>query len=165
MEHASLATPDLIEALAEQEVPVAAQPHFILSDWWIVDRLGPDRARWTYPFRSMLEAGVKLAFSSDSPVEPLDPWRGAYAAVGRGRFEGLPIWCVSSSEALEPEEALRLYVAGGELGAFEGRRLEPGAPADVVILNVREVPKRPEDLLKVKARLVIVDGEVVYGLS
>lgn len=102
VEHASVLTPDLIDRMAQLGVLASVQPAFVQSDaHWLDDRLGPERARWTYPFRSMLEAGVRLRGGSDAPVENPDPLTGARAAVHRSG------WNVE--EALEPWQGLALF--------------------------------------------------------
>ncbi len=143
IEHASLTPPDILEGLGEVKPWVTVQPHFILSDTWIVERLG-ERARWVYAFKSMLARGVHLTGSSDSPVEPYNPWLGVYAAVDRGRAEGLPIWSVSSQERLEFPEALRLYTSAPEM------------PASIVVFNVRREPRSREEYERVRAETVFL---------
>ncbi len=136
VEHASLAPPDLRKELAELKLPVCAQPRFVISDWWIVSRLGASRCRWVYPFKSLLSDGIPLAFSSDAPVEPCNPWEGVYAAVTRGAYEGLDIASITAAEALTVEEAVRVYVGGDAAMAGEGGgRLSVGCPADFIIVD------------------------------
>ncbi|MFN4046271.1 MAG: amidohydrolase, partial [Acidilobaceae archaeon] len=71
VEHASVSWDEQIEALARLGAYVVVQPRFRVSDWWIDRRLGP-RLKLAYRFKSFLKSGVKIALSSDSPVEPLD---------------------------------------------------------------------------------------------
>lgn len=131
VEHASLAPPRLIDALAGLGVHVVVQPHFRVSDWWITDRLGEARARWAYPLKSMSSRGVMLAFSTDSPVEPLSPPETIAAAESR---------CSQAAcrrdEALSRRESIYYYTRGsaeasggpvGELGS-----MEPGRPAALI---------------------------------
>ncbi len=161
IEHASLTPPDLIRELTEARIPVSVQPHFILSDTWIVDRLGRDRARWVYAYRSLLDAGVILAGSSDAPVEPLNPWLGVAAAVGRGAKEGLPIYDASAVEALTPQDAVSLYIKGPLVRRGGERRIRPGCPADLVLVDARKV----EELARgnVRVLLTLIDGWVAYS--
>jgi predicted amidohydrolase YtcJ len=128
VEHASLAPPSLLRRLRTVRPLLVVQPGFVRSDSWIVERLGSRRARWTYPFASFLRDGHAPAGSSDSPVEPLDPWLGIAAAVGPRAVTGAP-------EAVDLESALRFYtVHGGEaLGHPAVGHLEPGAVADLVV--------------------------------
>jgi predicted amidohydrolase YtcJ len=128
LEHASLTPPALLRRLRKVRPLLVVQPGFVRSDAWIVDRLGSRRARWTYAFASFLRDGHAPAGSSDSPVEPLDPWVGIAAAVGSRPATGAP-------EQVDLESALRFYtVNGGEaLGHRAVGGLEPGSVADLVV--------------------------------
>jgi predicted amidohydrolase YtcJ len=135
VEHASLTPPALWPALEQGRPHLVVQPHFVETDRWVVTRLGPDRARWTYAFRTLTDHGFQLGGASDSPVEPLDPWTGLRAAVFRaprsefGRF--------TASERLAPIEAFQLYTrnAGPILGEPALGRLGIGSPADFVVTS------------------------------
>ncbi len=136
IEHASLTPPELLGLLQEVRPTLVVQPGFVWSDHWLRGRLGPERARSAYAFRTLTDRGLRLAGSSDAPYDPVDPWRGLAAAVGRrdglGRSAN-----PDPREALSPEEALGLYTANAatSLGLGGHGRLEPGAPADLVVLG------------------------------
>jgi predicted amidohydrolase YtcJ len=163
VEHASLAPPDLLDELAELGLWVSAQPRFVVSDWWIVSRLGRERARWAYPFRSFLERGIGLSFSSDAPVEPCNPFEGVYAAVTRGSLEGLEIAELTAREALTPAEAIRCYTetAPKLLGERLGR-LSVGYPADFAIVDREPLNAPAGELRSVRVIATYVGGEPVY---
>jgi hypothetical protein len=130
VEHASLLPPDLLARMAERRIVAVVQPQFVRSDAWTPERLGAERARHAYPFRSMLRAGVPLALSSDCPVESLDAFACLDAAVNRHPW--------SPDETLTPEEAIRAYTSGGAYAAHADDRvgsLEVGKLADFVILS------------------------------
>ena len=133
IEHASLTPPDVLLDLDRVRPALVVQPGFVWSDTWLADRLGPDRARWAYTFRTLLERGLVLAGSSDAPYDPLDPWRGLAACVDRTGPDGRSA-NPDRSEALPAEQAVRLYTAnaGPVLGAPLLGSLEVGAPADLV---------------------------------
>lgn len=136
IEHAALTPPALFPRLARVRPALVVQPGFIWSDHWLQARLGPARERWAYAFRTLQEQGHLLAGSSDAPYDPVDPWRGLRAAVERtdpvGRSAN-----PTSVESLTAEEALRLYTsnAGAALGEPTLGRLEPGSPADLVVMR------------------------------
>lgn len=134
IEHASLLTPGLLRSLRKHRTNVVVQPAFRWSDRWINERLGVPRARWSYAFRSLLDAGVPLAGSSDAPVESVDPWTGMRAAVST------PPWA-RRGEQITPQEALDLYTSGASaaLLAPEAGRLAVGGPADFVVLRTDSV--------------------------
>jgi predicted amidohydrolase YtcJ len=145
VEHASLTPPDLLELFSQLRPAVAVQPHFILSDTWIVERLG-ERARWVYAFKSLARTGSTLMGSSDSPVEPLNPWLGVYAAVHRGEPEGLPVAGYTGGEKLSLREAVGLYA-------------QPASrPEDIVVLNITKEPVSRDEFASVRAERVFLKG-------
>ncbi len=127
IEHVSIAWNEQIKKISEMGVYAVIQPRFRASDWWIDKRLGK-RYILAYRFRTMLKSGVKLALSTDSPVETFDPIETFKAAVGR---------CGSPScrpeESLDPKEIISLYTfgsseaSGGPVKAIG--RLEKGLKA------------------------------------
>ncbi|MGC2034388.1 MAG: amidohydrolase [Thermoplasmata archaeon] len=140
IEHASLTPPDLFPLLDTVRPDLVVQPGFVASDGWIAERLGPFRARWTYAFGTLIQRGYRLAGSSDSPVETLDPWAGLQVAIDRGpdriRLEG-----GAGVETLAPEVALQLYTrnAGEVLGASGLGTIEVDAPADFVVHSATDL--------------------------
>jgi predicted amidohydrolase YtcJ len=137
IEHASLLPPNLYPFLDRVRPHLVVQPRFVVSDFWLPERLGAVRARFAYSFRSLLERGYRLAGSSDAPVEAFDPWTGIAAAVYRGEPHA-GRWESAASERLPPESAVKLYTVGaGEALEEPGLgTLETGAPADLVVLRV-----------------------------
>ncbi|HDJ97340.1 MAG TPA: hypothetical protein ENG54_02625, partial [Thermofilum sp.] len=93
------------------------------------------------------------------PVEPLNPWKGVYAAIDRGRNEGLPIFKASPNEALKPEEALNLYLGGPMLRNSQPRRISEGQKADLVIVDAFDV-KSIAKTTHVAA--TIISGRIAY---
>ncbi len=136
IEHAALTPPELLRRLDSVRPALVIQPGFVWSDYWLAERLGRDRARWAYTFRTLLDRGHLLAGSSDAPCDPLDPWRGLRACVRRRDPEGRSA-NPDPSEAVPVEEAVRMYtVNGGKvLGELDLGSLEPGARADLLVLE------------------------------
>lgn len=141
IEHASMTPPSVAPALNRLRPFLVVQPHFVVTDWWVPQRLGVERARWTYAFRSLLENGHDLSGSSDAPVEPLDPWTGIEAAVERA--PGTPLGDLTPSERLAPEQAVTLYTKSCGDAVLEPAlgRLEAGSPADYLLLDVADLGK------------------------
>ena len=139
IEHASLTPPSLVFQMDRVRPFVVVQPGFTRSDSWLVDRLGPSRARWAYAYRTLWERGHILAGSSDAPTEPLDPWVGIRAATDR---EVPPELGEIADERLTDEDALTLYTRHGGLVLGEPSlgTLEPGAVADLVVLRASHLP-------------------------
>lgn len=138
IEHASLAPPRTFRVLRESGACLVVQPGFLRTDTWLELRLGAARARWAYPFRTLIDQGLPLAGSSDAPFCPPDPWWGMDAAVRRRDPDGRSA-NAEPSEALAPEEAFALFAprAHEVLGVAQGGTLEAGAPADLLLLRVR----------------------------
>ncbi len=140
IEHASLTPPALLAPLARLGAQVVVQPGFVVSDTWLGSRLGPERTRFAYLFRTFRELGVPVAGSSDAPFDPPDPWLGIRAAVLRrdrlGRSAN-----PRPDQALPVDEALALYTEGAHRAIGEpGGDLRPGARADLVVLDVHQLP-------------------------
>jgi len=156
VEHASLTPPDVLEALAASGARVASQPRFILSDYWAPERLG-ERVRWLYAYRSMIARGIALGFSSDAPVEPVNPLEGVYAAVARPG----PVGEATRGERLDVETALHLYTAGSAAVLGETRLgcLEPGCAADAAVLAEDPLSVAPEALPDIEFLGAVVAGE------
>jgi predicted amidohydrolase YtcJ len=157
VEHASVVNPDLIEKIKSLGLLVCAQPHFIVSDFWVPERLGSERARWTYAFKSLLRNGVRLAGSSDAPVEPLNPLLGIWAAVTNK---------LCPDERLSVEEALRAYTIDAAYFSFEEDvkgSIEVGKYADLTVLSHNPLKVRPEKIKDIRVEMTIVDGEIIYS--
>jgi predicted amidohydrolase YtcJ len=154
VEHASLLPPDLLTRMAERQIVAVVQPQFVRSDTWTPDRVGPDRARHAYPFRSLLRAGVRLALSSDCPVEKLDAFACLSAAVGRHPW--------TPDETLSPEQALRAYCLGSAHAGHADDRLgslEAGKLADFVVLSGDPTRLDADDIASLQAEQVFIGGE------
>ncbi len=136
IEHASLTPPATMDRIDRVRPALIVQPGFLASDWWLEDRLGPDRVRWAYAFRTFLEKGHLVAGSSDAPFDSFDPWIGIRCAVRRTDAAGRSANPIRS-EGLGPETAVALYTVNGgrALGDESIGSLRMGARADLVVLN------------------------------
>ncbi|GHD24999.1 amidohydrolase [Streptomyces violarus] len=142
VEHAEMLTPDAIAAFAEFGLTASVQPAFDAlwggQDGMYAQRLGAERARALNPFAALLRAGVPLAFGSDSPVTPLDPWGTVRAAA----FHRTPEHRVSV------RAAFTAHTRGGwrAVGRDDAGVLVPGAPADYAVWHTGElVVQAPDD--------------------
>jgi predicted amidohydrolase YtcJ len=152
IEHVSLAPPDIVESLAKLKLIAVVQPRFVVSDWWAGQRLG-ERVRYLYPFRTMLARGVRMAFSTDAPVEPANPWLTVQAAENN-----------REEEKLRRAEALYLYTEGSAI-ALRRRdigRLEPGYKADFIITNFNPFTLPNDYLPEARVLETYVGGRKVY---
>ncbi|MEV6700162.1 MULTISPECIES: amidohydrolase [unclassified Streptomyces] len=142
VEHAEMLSPETIASFAEFGLTASVQPAFDAlwggEDGMYADRLGVERARALNPFAALLRAGVPLAFGSDSPVTPLDPWGTVRAAA----FHRTPEHRVSV------RAAFTAHTRGGwrAVGRDDAGILVPGAPADYAVWRTEElVVQAPDD--------------------
>lgn len=150
-------------------VVASIQPSHCISDMrWAEKRIGPVRVHDAYRFRSLLDAGIPVAFGTDWSVEPLDPRIGIYAAVTREFPEGGPKGGWHPEEKLTIEEALDLYTRGSAYAEFmEGRKgtLEAGKVADLVVLGadpLAAAKSDPRSILTAPVEMTVVGGRVVF---
>lgn len=165
IEHASVLREDQLEKMARLGVVASIQPNFVISDWWALSRLGKERIRWLYPFRSMLEKGIAIGFGTDSPVEPINPWQSVYAAVTRGRYENIAHYNETKNESLSLEEALYAYTYGSAYIMFEENSLgilDVGRLADFVIVDRDPFKVEDRDLKNIKVLETYVGGRRVW---
>ncbi|HEX6176841.1 MAG TPA: amidohydrolase [Thermoanaerobaculia bacterium] len=166
IEHAQHLTPDLIKRFASQRVIASMQPYHAIDDGrWAEKKIGPERAKGTYAFKSLLDAGVTLTFGSDWTVAPLSPILGIYAAVTRRTIDGKNPKGWVPQEKISVEQALRCYTVNNAFAMFaenEIGKIAPGMLADLVVLSDDLFKIAPEKIEDVKVDVTIVDGSVVY---
>jgi len=164
IEHAGLIRPDQVGRMRELGVIAVIQPSFLYeygADYAAI--VGPERSSWMYRGRSLLDAGITVAGSSDRPVASGAPLQAMQFMVERRTSGGLP---VGPGEAITPAEALAAYTTGSayacrvedELGS-----LSPGKQADLVVLSddPRGVPGRQIGQIEVLATAIA--GQLVHG--
>ena len=166
IEHAQHLFPEDIPRFASLDVIASMQPYHAIDDGrWAEKVIGAKRAETTYAFRSLLDAGVKLAFGSDWFVAPPDVMAGIYAAVTRRTLDGKNPNGWVPKQKITVEEALRAYTWGGAYAGYEEEykgTLAPKKLADIVILD-RDITKiPPEQIRDAQVVLTIVGGRVVY---
>lgn len=167
VEHAQHLRRDDIARLARSGVIASMQPYHAIDDGrWAEKRIGPERIKTTYAFRSLLDHGAHLAFGSDWTVAPIDPLLGIYAAVTRRTLDGKHPDGWVPREKITVEEALRAYTTGNAYGLFAegGRgRLAPGYLADIVVLDRDLTAIPPAEIERAKVRATVVGGKVVFS--
>jgi predicted amidohydrolase YtcJ len=166
IEHAQRLRRQDILRLAHSGVIASMQPYHAIDDGrWAEKRIGPERIKTTYAFRSLLDSGAHLAFGSDWTVAPIDPILGIYAAVTRRTLDGKNPRGWIPDQKITVEEALRAYTAGNAYAVFaEGTRgkLAPGYLADLVLLDQDLTAIPPEAIERATVRATIVGGKVVF---
>ncbi len=163
IEHAQVVDPADIERFKTLGVIASMQPNHLLTDMnWAEQRLGPERARYSYAWKAFLDAGVPLAFGTDYPVEPITPFRGIYCAVTRKNEAGTRTY---PGTPLSIQEALHAYTQGSAYAQFaEGwkGKLAVGYAADFVVLD-RDLTKIPApEILKTQVLRTVVHGKTAY---
>ncbi len=171
IEHVQVIHPADLGRLAKLGVIAAMQPLHAPSDREVAERLWGARARYAYAWRSLLDAGTRLAFGSDGPVEDIDPLAGIYAAVTRRhpdptapQARGEPPAGWYPQECLTVEEAVRAYTLDAAYAAGEENykgSLTPGKLADIVVLS-RDIFSEPPQSGQTQVMMTILDGQVVY---
>jgi hypothetical protein len=145
-------------------VIASMQPNHLLTDMaWAEQRLGPERVKGSYAWKSFLDAGVPLAFGTDYPVEPITPFRGVYAAVTRMNEAGTATY--HSEEKLSIWQALYAYTQGSAYAEFTEPwkgKLASGYVADFVVLDRDLTTIPPPQILKTQVLRTVVDGKTVY---
>jgi predicted amidohydrolase YtcJ len=166
VEHAQHLRREDIPRFARLGVIASMQPYHAIDDGrWAEKRIGPERIKTTYAFRSLLDRGAVLAFGSDWTVAPIEPLLGIYAAVTRRTLDGKNPDGWVPQEKISVEETLRAYTAGNAFGVFaEERRgkLVPGYLADLVLLDRDLTRIPPEEIEGAAVMATVVGGRVVY---
>jgi predicted amidohydrolase YtcJ len=151
IEHASVLTATDIARLGQLGAIAVVQPPFLGSEAdWLEKRLGEERMERTYAFAALEKAGVTLAGSSDSPVEPPDPWAGM--ALAQDRAGMVP------DEAISAARALAMYTSGAAIALEEPRPLAVGSPADFIVVDRDPGIVSPDDLRHTQVEATYVDG-------
>ena len=167
IEHAQIVDPIDIPRLGQHGVIASMQPLHQTSDRLMAEaRLGPDRLDGAYPWRSVMEAGGRLAFGSDAPVEPADPFAGIAAAISRTDAAGEPFGGWFPSETVSREAAFAGYTSDAAFAGFaEGRfgRLLPGERADFLLVDRDPLLASPAEIRQTKVIAVWIGGVKVRG--
>lgn len=165
IEHAQVMRLSDVPRLAKIGAIASMQPAHCTSDMaWLPSRIGARRLPGASAWRTLLEAGVPLAFGSDFPIEPPDPRKGLFAALTRQDEDGRPPGGFYPEERLGALEALRAYTSGGAFASFDEERagrIAPGMRADLTVLGLdpRATPHR--SILEAPVLATIVGGDFV----
>jgi predicted amidohydrolase YtcJ len=164
VEHAQVTTPIEILKFKDLKVIASMQPCHLLTDMnWAQDRLGPRRAAHSYAWAEFLKKGVTLAFGTDYPVEPVNPFRGLYAASTRksvnGKKEYFP------EQKISMDQAITAYTVGSAFAEFAEKQkgeIVPGMLADFVVLDRDITAIPPQKILETQVLRTVVGGKTVY---
>ena len=164
IEHDQVLTAQQPAQFAKLGVIASVQPNHLLTDMnWAQDRIGPERAKHSYPWADFVKNKVMLAFGTDYPVEPITPFRGIYAAITRMNEAGTKSYF--PEQKLTIHDALAAYTTGSAYAEFAERDkglLEPGMLADFVVLDRDLTKASPRDILGTKVLRTVVGGKTVH---
>ena len=166
IEHAQHLRPQDIPRFGRAHVIASMQPYHCADDGrWAEKRIGEERCKTTYAFRSLLDSGAILAFGSDWTVAPLDPLQGIAAAVTRRTLDGKHPNGWIPDQKITVEEAVRAFTVGSAFAEFQERvkgTISAGKLADLILLDRDIFKTDPTEIEKAKVVMTVVDGRVLF---
>ena len=166
IEHAQHLRASEIPRFGQQKVIASMQPYHEADDGrWCEKRIGSERSKGTYAFRSLLASGAVLAFGSDWNVAPLNPLEGLKAAVTRQTLDGKHPNGWLPEQKLTLDEAIRAFTVGSAYAEFAEKvkgTITPGKLADLIILDRDLYQINPADIDKARVLLTVMDGQIVW---
>ena len=166
IEHAQHIAPKDFDRFKALDVVASMQPYHCIDDGrWAEKRIGPERAKTTYAFRTLLDKGVRLAFGTDWAVADLNPLMGLYAAVTRATLDGKRPGGWVPEQKISLAEAIECYTLGSAYAEFQEKEkgtIAVGKLADMVLVSDDLFHIPPEKIKDAKIVMTIVGGRVVY---
>jgi predicted amidohydrolase YtcJ len=166
IEHAQTLLPEDIPRFAQLHVIASVQPYHAIDDGrWAEKRIGPERVKYTYAFRSLMDSGAVVAFGSDWPVAPLVPLTGIYAAVTRRTIDGKNPNGWEPQQKVTVAESVKAYTYNAAYAEREETikgRIAPGQLADIVVLSDDIFTIDPVKIDEVKVEMTLLGGQVIY---
>lgn len=166
IEHAQHLRGDDIPRFGKLHVIASMQPYHLIDDGrWAEKRIGAERAKGSYAFRTLLDSGAVLAFGSDWEVAPMEPLMGIYAAATRRTLDGKRPGGWIPEQKISVAEAIRAYTMGSAYASFTEKTkgsIEPGKLADLVVISDDILSVPPESIEKARVAMTIFDGKVIY---
>jgi len=167
LEHAQHVRFEDIKRFAELGVIASVQPYHCIDDGvWAEKRIGPERIKYTYPFKSFLDAGVKMCFGTDWYVAPLNPLLGIYAAVTRRTLDNKNPDGWIPEQMISVEDAIKCYTINSAYASFEENikgTIETGKLADLIILSDDILTIDPIKIKDAKVEMTMFDGKIIYN--
>jgi predicted amidohydrolase YtcJ len=167
VEHDQVIAPDQFAQFKKLGAIASVQTNHLLTDMnWAESRIGPERAKTSYPWKQFADNGVRLAFGTDYPVEPITPYRGVYAAITRKNEAGTKEYFPEQKVTIE--QALAAYTIGSAYAEFAEKQkgtLAPGMLADFVVLDRDLTKVAAPDILKTQVLRTVVGGKTVYEVK
>jgi predicted amidohydrolase YtcJ len=166
LEHAQHVRFQDIPRFTEFGVIASVQPYHCIDDGvWAEKRIGPERIKYTYPFKSFLDAGVKVCFGTDWYVAPLNPLLGLYAAVTRRTLDDKNPNGWIPEQKISIEDAIKCYTINSAYAGFEENikgSIEVGKLADLIVLSDDILTIDPVKIKDAKVEMTMFDGKIIY---
>ena len=166
IEHAQHMAAKDFDRFGQLKVIASVQPYHAIDDGrWAEGRIGHDRARRTYAFRTFMDHGVRLAFGTDWSVAPLNPMLTLYAAVTRATLDGKNPNGWFPEQKVTVKEAIEAYTMGSAYAEFQENQkgsISPGKLADMVLLSDDPLTIDPVRIRDIKVMKTWVGGKVTY---
>jgi len=167
IEHAQVLIPEDINRFTKLGVIASMQPtHCITDKRFAEKRIGKDRCKGAYAWKSLLNADAKIAFGTDWPVEPLNPMEGLYAAVTRKDRKGELGNGWFPEEKISMDKAIELYTLESAYASFEEDikgSIEKGKLADIVVLSQDLFEISEDKIMDTKVVYTIIGGKIIYS--
>jgi predicted amidohydrolase YtcJ len=132
---------------------------------WAEKKIGKQRTKLMYAFKSLLDNGVKLCFGSDWTVAPINPLLGIYAAVTRRTIDGKNPDGWNPEQKISVEDAIKCYTINNAYASYQEKDLgsiEPGKFADFIVLSDDILAIEPEKIKEAKVIMTVFNGEIIY---
>ncbi len=169
IEHAQHIAPADMPRFAKLGVIASMQPYHAIDDGrWAEKVIGHERGKGTYAFKSLLDAGTRMAFGSDWYVAPATPLEGIYAAVTRRTLDGAHPDGWYPEQKIGVEDALRAYTSGAAYASFDERDkgvLAAGKLADFVMIDRDLTRVSPETIREARIMMTVVGGRIVHSIQ
>lgn len=164
--HVMCTNEDLIARMKKLPVVLDIQPKFVSSNvTWSEARLGPERAKYSYPWRRLIDEGLILTGSSDSPVEPYNPFLGIYAVTTRQDLDGYPEEGYHPEQRVTTYEAIEMYTKNAAFSTFEEAlkgTIKAGKMADFIVLDTDPFKVAPKELKDIQVQQTWLGGKLVF---
>lgn len=166
IEHAQHLRKEDINRFADLGVIASVQPYHCIDDGvWAEKRIGKERLEYSYPFKSFLDAGVKLCFGTDWYVAPLNPLLGIYAAVTRRTLDDKNPDGWIPEQKISVEDAIKCYTLNSAYASFEENikgSIEIGKLADLIVLSDDILTIDPVKIKDAEVLMTVFDGKIIY---
>ncbi len=164
IEHCQLIHPDDIGRFRKSNVIASMQAIHIPEDIDAANKYWGERARWAYPFRSLLNSGTVIALGSDVPIETCNVFQGIYAALNRSKRDSRESWF--PKQAMRLQEIIHAYTMGAAFASGEEKikgSISTGKLADMMVLSEDILKSSPDAVPEIKVKTMIIGGEIVFG--